>query len=566
MDARRRRPGGPERARRQERRQRQQQRQRERRREQARPAGGERDLETSRERARERAQSNPEKRSAQRVDQLYRTLLRRRKHPLSPSDVAVADLPKVRLAVTAAALGNTMEWFDFGVYAYLADTLGKVFFPASSPGTQVVSTFATFAAAFLVRPLGGLVFGPLGDRIGRQRVLAITMIMMAASTFAVGVLPSYSSAGLLAPLLLLVCRLVQGFSTGGEYAGATTYIAEYAPDKRRGFLGSWLDFGTFIGYSLGSGLVTVLTLTAGSDGLEHWAWRIPFWVAGPLGVTGLYMRLKLEDTPAFKEEVEQAAHAAPGEDSPVEQARQSGGGRLKEIFTDHWQAVLICMGLVLLYNVTNYMVTSYLPTYMTSTLDFGSTTAQLMVLATMLLVVLTITAVGRGSDRWGRRPLFMTGSIALVALSAPAFLLIRQGGIALPAVGCAVLGLLLVTFAGTSAATLPALFPTRMRYGALSIAFNISVSLFGGTTPLFASALVEATGNNMIPAYYLMVAGVIGFVSTLFLRETAGKPLPGSRAMAETPGQARRLVARSRTAAGRQARDMWIRLRGRGRG
>jgi MFS transporter, MHS family, proline/betaine transporter len=505
-----------------------------------------------------RLQRSRRKESTERVDRLRRTVLRGRKQALSHEDVAVADLPKVRLAVTAAALGNMMEWFDFGVYAYLAGTLGKVFFPSGSPSTQVVSTFATFAAAFLVRPLGGLVFGPLGDRVGRQKVLAVTMIMMAASTLAVGLLPSYHAVGFLAPVLLLVCRLVQGFSTGGEYAGATTYIAEYAPDRRRGFLGSWLDFGTFIGYSLGSGLVTVLTLTLGSHSLEAWGWRIPFLVAGPLGVIGLYMRLKLEDTPAFKEEAEQAARA---EGSPIDEARQSGRGRFKEIFTDHWQAVLICMGLVLLYNVTNYMVTSYLPTYMTSTLDQSDTTAQLLVLGTMLLVVLMITLVGRTSDRWGRRPLFMAGSIALIALSAPAFLLIRQGGILLPAVGCALLGLLLVSFAGTAAATLPALFPTRLRYGALSIAYNLSVSLFGGTTPLFASALVDATGNQMVPAYYLMVAGAIGFVSTLFLRETAGQPLKGARAMVETPGQARRLVARSRTAAGRQARDVWLRLR-----
>jgi MHS family proline/betaine transporter-like MFS transporter len=502
------------------------------------------------------------KESGERVDQLNRTVLRRRKRALSREDVAVADLPKVRLAVGAAALGNMMEWFDFGVYAYLASTLGKVFFPSGSSGTQVVSTFATFAAAFLVRPLGGLVFGPLGDRVGRQKVLALTMIMMSASTLAVGVLPSYGTAGFLAPILLLVCRLVQGFSTGGEYAGATTYIAEYAPDRRRGFLGSWLDFGTFVGYSLGSGLVTVLTLTLGSSGLQSWGWRIPFWVAGPLGVIGLYMRLKLEDTPAFKQEVAAADRA---EGSPVEEARQSGRGRLKEIFTEHWEAVLICMGLVLIYNVTNYMVTSYLPTYMTSTLGQGDTTAQLLVLGTMLLVVLTITAVGRSSDRWGRRPVFMTGSIALIALSAPAFALIREGGILLPAIGCAVLGLLLVTFAGASAATLPALFPTRLRYGALSIAFNLSVSLFGGTTPLVASALVDITGNTLVPAYYLMAAGVVGFVSTLFLRETAGRPLKGSKAMVETPGQAHRLVARSRTAAGRQARDVWLRLHGRSR-
>ncbi|WP_327579914.1 MFS transporter [Streptomyces sp. NBC_00145] len=232
-----------------------------------------------------RRKSDPPGRSAARAshpatDRMLRTLLRRRKKALSAQDVTVADRPQARKAVTAAALGNTMEWFDFGVYAYLAGTLGRVFFPSSSPGAQVVSTFATFAAAFVVRPLGGLVFGPLGDRVGRQKVLAATMITMAASTFAVGFLPTYSAVGFLAPILLLVCRIVQGFSTGGEYAGATTYIAEYAPDKRRGFLGSWLDFGTFIGYSLGSGLVTssrwrsAATASRTGAGVSPSSWRV----------------------------------------------------------------------------------------------------------------------------------------------------------------------------------------------------------------------------------------------------------------------------------------------------
>ncbi|WP_328741488.1 glycine betaine/L-proline transporter ProP [Streptomyces caniferus] len=497
---------------------------------------------------------------------MLRILLRRRKQPLSTEDVTVTDRPAVRKAVSAAALGNTMEWFDFGVYAYLAGTLGKVFFPSSSPGAQVVSAFATFAAAFLVRPLGGLVFGPLGDRIGRKRVLAATMIMMAISTFAVGFLPTYSTIGFAAPILLLICRLVQGFSTGGEYAGATTYIAEYAPDTRRGFLGSWLDFGTFVGYSLGSGLVTLLTAVLGDDGLVDWGWRLPFLVAGPLGLIGLYMRLRLEETPAFQREAEQAHHdaeeaVAAGGGDPVEEARQSGKGRLKEIFTRHWEAVLICMGLVLLYNVTNYMVTSYLPTFMTETLGQNALTAQLLVLGTMIVVVLSVTTVGRTSDRWGRRPVFMAGSAAMIVLAVPAMLLIRGGGILLPAFGCLILGLLLVCFAGTSASTLPALFPTRLRYGALSISFNISVSLFGGTTPLIASALVQATGNDLVPAYYLMVAGVIGLITTFFLHETAGKPLRGSGPMVESEEQAQELVAQSRTEAGRRARDVWLRLR-----
>lgn len=258
---------------------------------------------------------------------------------------------------------------------------------------------------------------------------------------------------------------------------------------------------------------------------------------------------------------ETAAAVAAGGGDPVEEARQSGHGRLREIFTRHWQALLVCMGLVLLYNVTSYMVTSYLPTFMTATLGQDETTAQLLVLGTMLVVALTITTVGRSSDRWGRRPVLMGASVALVVLAAPAFLLIRSGGVWRPAAGCLVLGLLLVCFAGASASTLPALFPTRIRYGALSISYNLSVSLFGGTTPLVTSALVEATGNRMVPAYYLMAAGVVGFAATLSLHETAGRPLRGSGPMVETPEEARELVARSRTEAGRRARDAWLHLR-----
>ncbi len=181
----------------------------------------------------------------------------------------------MRRAVSAAAVGNVTEWFDFGVFAYMATTIGKVFYPDSSPTAQLLATFGTFAAAFLVRPLGGLFFGPLGDRIGRTRVLAATMIMMAVGTFCIGIIPDYGTIGMAAPILLLLARLVQGFSTGGEYGGAMTFIAEYAPDRRRGFLGSWLEFGTLVGYILGAAIVTVLSATLSQADLLSWGWRIP---------------------------------------------------------------------------------------------------------------------------------------------------------------------------------------------------------------------------------------------------------------------------------------------------
>jgi len=231
--------------------------------------------------------------------------LKRNKRPFRDEDVQVVERPLLRRAVGASALGNCMEWFDFGVYSYLAATLGKVFFPGASPAAQVISSFATFAAAFVVRPLGGLVFGPLGDRLGRQKVLATTMIMMAVGTFAIGLIPSYATIGIAAPILLLLARMLQGFSTGGEYGGATTFVAEYSPDRRRGFLSGWLDFGTFVGYALGSALVTALNLALSDAQMLSWGWRIPFLIAGPLGVIGLYMRLKLEESPAFQQQLDE---------------------------------------------------------------------------------------------------------------------------------------------------------------------------------------------------------------------------------------------------------------------
>ncbi|MEU6514006.1 MFS transporter [Streptomyces sp. NPDC046978] len=431
------------------------------------------------------------------------------------TDATVTDPALVRRAVKAAALGNAMEWFDFGVYSYIAVTLGKVFFPSGSPTAQLLSTFGAFAAAFLVRPLGGTVFGPLGDRVGRQKVLALTMIMMAAGTFTIGLIPSYATIGVGAPVLLLAARLVQGFSTGGEYAGASTFIAEYAPDKRRGFFGSWLEFGTLAGYIGGAGLVTLLTALLSSDDLVSWGWRIPFLIAGPMGIIGLYLRMRLEETPAFAAEVEKAEAARPRVP-------------LREMITGQWKALLLCMGLVLVFNVTDYMLLSYMPSYLTSELKYDETHGLLVVLGVMALMMVVQPFAGALTDRIGRRPLIAAGCAGFLFLSVPAVLLIRQGGLLAVALGMGALGLLLVCFTAAMPAALPALFPTRVRYGSLSIGFNVSVSLFGGTTPLVVTALIGATGNMMMPAYYMTAAAVIGGAAVWFMAESAGRPLPGS--------------------------------------
>lgn len=462
-------------------------------------------------------------------------LIRLRRKHYNPDDITVVDPPMLRRAITASAIGNCMEWFDFGVYGYLVTIIGHHFFPSHSSVASNLGAFATFAAAFVVRPLGGLFFGPLGDKIGRQRVLAATMIMMAIATFAVGFLPTYTTIGALAPVLLLVARLVQGFSTGGEYAGATTFVAEYSPDRRRGFFGSFLDLGTFTGYALGSSLVTVLTATLGDATMNAWAWRIPFWIAGPIGLVGLYLRLKLEDSPAFRQQLDQHGEQ-------IQQREQEGGGReLKQIFVGQWKPMLICVGLVLLYNVTNYVMTGYMPTYLKSTLNMPVLLSDMSVLASMVVVVIVIVFFGRISDRVGRKPVFMTGAIAQIVLAVPMFLLIQHGGPVGVVIGCVVLGLCLASFAAPTASTLPALFPTAIRYGALSIGFNVAVSAFGGTTPLINEALVGATGNNLMPGFYLIASGLIGLVTLLFLKESATQPLAGSPPLVSDQPEAQQL-------------------------
>ncbi|MDI5972506.1 MFS transporter [Streptomyces sp. SL13] len=475
----------------------------------------------------------------------HRTLfaaVERRRHPrLRRTDITVTDEGAVRRAVKAAALGNAMEWFDFGIYSYLAVTLGRVFFPSGNATVSLLSSFATFAVAFVVRPIGGAVFGPIGDRIGRKKVLAVTMIMMAIGTFAIGLIPSYAAIGFWSPTLLILFRLVQGFSTGGEYGGASTFIAEYAPDKRRGFFGSFLEFGTLAGYVGASGLVVVLTATLSDSSMQAWAWRIPFLVAGPLGAVGLYLRLRLDETPAFQRlEAEtltrvRATEAAHGTET-------SAKGEFRGIFVEHWRRMLLCVALVAAYNVTDYMLLSYMPTYLSDELKYSVTNGLVILLAVMALMMLVINQVGRLSDRFGRKPLLMAGMLGFLVLSAPSLLLVRLGGPFWVSLGILMLGLSLVCLLGTMSAALPALFPTQIRYGALSIGYNVSTSLFGGTTPLVITALISLTGTKMMPAYYCMFFAVIGVIAVALVPETAGKPLDGSPPAVGTKQEAVDLV------------------------
>src|SRR4051812_12739349 len=415
------------------------------------------------------ADADPEALKRHRV--LFRAVRRRRNPPLRRTDITVTDEKAVRQAVKAASLGNAMEWFDFGIYSYLAVTIGHVFFPSGNGTVQLLSSFATFAVSFLVRPLGGMVFGPMGDRIGRKKVLAVTMIMMAVGTFAIGLIPSYATIGFWSPALLILFRLVQGFSTGGEYGGASTFIAEYAPDLRRGFYGSFLELGTLAGYVGAAGLVTILSAVLDSGGMEQWGWRVPFLVAGPIGIVGLYLRLRLDETPAFRKLEDGSLHRASDAATAVE---TTSTGDLRKIFRDHWPTLVLCVCLVGVYNIADYMLLSYMPTYLSDQKGYSETHGLLVLIATMIVLMTLVNQVGRLCDRLGRKPLLMTGMLGFLVLSLPAFLLVRQGSLVAVSVGMLMLGLSLVCMLGTMSAALPALFPTQVRYGSLSVGYNLS--------------------------------------------------------------------------------------------
>ncbi|MFD2417691.1 MFS transporter [Amycolatopsis pigmentata] len=422
------------------------------------------------------------------------------------------DPRTVKRAVLASAMGNATEWFDYGVFTSgaIATSIGTVFFPGGG-STAVLKSLALVAIGFVVRPFGGAFFGPLGDKIGRQRVLALTILLMSGCTFLVGCVPTYSSIGFAAPVLVVLLRLIQGFSTGGEYGGAATFIAEYAPTKRRGFWGSFLEFGTLAGYVLGNIVVLAVTLSFSADQVESWAWRIPFFIALPLGLIGLYLRTKLEDTPEFKR-LEAAGEKA--EKAP-----------LGETLARNWRMILNLVGIVLLLNIADYMLLTTMPTYFTDTLKINDNTSTMIIIGVELVQMALIAPLGALSDRIGRKPMLLTAAIGFLVVSYPAIKLMQSGSLALLILGFGAVALLLLLMLAVIGSTFPAMFPTRVRYGSFAIGYNVSTSLFGGTCGVIVTALIHSTGNEDWPAFYLMIAAVIAIVPIMLIPETARVPI-----------------------------------------
>ena len=484
-----------------------------------------------------------ERKAAIRAERRRLRQLRQRRR-LRVDDVTVVEESALKKAVLGSVVGNLMEWYDVGVYGYVAVILGKVFLPDVDGHIQNLFSLGVFAVTFIARPLGGVILGQLGDRLGRKEVLAYTLLMMAAATFLIGVLPTYAAAGVIAPILLIALKLVQGFSTGGEYAGATTFITEYAPDKKRGFYASLLDWGSYMGNALGAGLVTVLMLTLPDDVMATWGWRIPFMLALPMGAIALYLRSRIEDTPAFR-----GAQAEDDEEEPADLAavesdimKPEGPLGLRDMVRTYWRELATAIVLVAGANTVGYALTSYMPTYLTTTLGYDEVHGPLLTLPVLVLVAFLVPVIGYWSDHVGRKPVLFSAAVSAVVLVVPAFMLMEHGQMWSTLLGLLLLAYPVAAYVGNLAASLPAIFPTSSRYGGMGISYNFAVAVFGGTAAFIMEALVTATGSALAPAFWIMATSLAAFAALFALPETARRPLPGSMPAVATEEEVAELV------------------------
>ncbi|MGE6897421.1 MFS transporter [Priestia flexa] len=429
---------------------------------------------------------------------------------MSVSSINTNKKKEMKKILSGSAFGNMIEWFDYASYGYLATIIASVFFAPGDTTAALLSTFAIFALSFIVRPIGGIVWGYYGDRIGRKKILVLTMFMMSISTFCIGLIPSYSSIGILAPILLLACRIVQGFSASGEYAGASLMIAEHAPKNKRGLLVSMVPASTAAGMLLGAVFASTLEFTLTEEALHSWGWRIPFLLSLPLGIIGLFIRLKMEDSPEFNQLLEEKSSSK--QLGIIEGIRQNG------------KKIIIALGVICLNAVGFYIILSYMPTYLTTVLEFDSLQSTLTTIFTLLAYVIMLPIVGALTDKVGRKPVLITACILFIIFTYPIFTLMSLGG-AFTITSMILLGAILACNDGVLATFLSEMFPTEVRYSGFALSFNAGNAIFGGTSPYVATFLIAATGNDFAPAFYLVVAAIIALIALIKTTETSSVSL-----------------------------------------
>jgi MFS transporter, MHS family, proline/betaine transporter len=416
-----------------------------------------------------------------------------------------------RRAIMSCMIGNFLEIYDFTVYGFFATFIGQTFFPSGDPLVSLLSSFATFGVGFVMRPVGGLVMGAYADRFGRRSALIITMAMMAIGTALTGLTPGYASIGVWAPIILVLCRLTQGFSTGGEWGGATIFMAEYATKGHRGFYTSWMQFGVALGFLAGSSSALLLTSSLDAASLGSWGWRIPFLIGFLLLPIGYYLRTRVAETPVFERLAKERRVAK----SPV-----------RDVFTMQKSAMWTVCGTAIIWNAGGYVLLSYLPVFAAQVLKLDlSIGLAATTIGTLVRAVLT-PLIGSLSDRIGRKPIVQTVNIAFFVLAYPMFLWLKTDpGFTSMLVVSSVAGVMMAMVGGAGPVMLCELFPTSLRSTSIGIGYNISAAIFGGFAPFICTFLVRQTSNAISPTYFLLACAAVSIAVVATIKDRTNVPL-----------------------------------------
>ena len=433
------------------------------------------------------------------------------------AEATEAEKQAVLRKVTGSSfLGNFIEWFDYASYSYLATVIALVFFPAEDRFVGVMSAFAVFALSFLVRPIGAIFWGNMGDKKGRKWALSVSILLMSGATFLIGCLPGYAMIGVGAPLLPLVLRMVQSFSAAGEYAGAATFIAEYAPKNHRGFYCSMVPASTATGLLVGSLLATLMFNTWGAESsfVVDWGWRIPFWLALPLGYITHYIRTHLEDSPVYAQMQDNLKASGQKVEHPI-----------RTLFKKHFKVLVISFGACVLNAVGFYAVLTYLPNYLETVLNYNPGDASTITTIVLVVYIGFIFLSGRISDRFGRKKMLIGACVGFIVFTVPAFVLLGSMNFWVILLVELVMCLILTINDGTLASYLTETFPTDVRYSGFALSFNLANAIFGGSASFISFWLISITGNDIAPAWYMVVIAVIALVAMCFTHDHSGKKL-----------------------------------------
>ncbi|MFS7194788.1 MFS transporter [Rahnella inusitata] len=428
----------------------------------------------------------------------------------SQTSPAVASASQSRRALVAGSVGNFIEWYEFGVYGYLATLIAGNFFTLEGQTglTGLLLTYASFALAFFCRPIGAIIFGRIGDRIGRKPTLIAVVLLMTVATAIIGLLPTYAQIGVAAPLLLTLMRMFQGLFAGGEFGGAVSLMTEFAPKGKRGIYGAWQSFTVSLGLLTGVGLVAILVQTLPDAQMKEWGWRIPFLLALPMGLVALWLRLKLDETPSFV-----------ASKKPEVKAQKTAAEKASAVATA--KAIALGIGRMMGWSAGGYTFLVVMPSYLQTSLH--ATFLQALVATVLANIGFAIAILPSGwlSDKIGRKKVMMAAVLAVIILSFPLLHLLQNPDSSLLVKGVAVLiaGATIGMIAGPGPAMLAEMFPTRVRYTGLGLSYSLSNAVFSGCAGLIITGLIKETGNLDIPAYYVVATCIVSLFALMTLRK-----------------------------------------------